>query len=228
MLERAAGIGSGLEIERTSNAGLAIPIVAFDPSRNGENVAQLRLWTNVEKKSKPATGRIAGQISFPGESRKIGKSMRDTLAGGIVGEFSGSKHLIENNLFTTPSWFSPSRIHVGDNLFDLAFLVYRGSLNQEIKPLDVNEVEPHGWMTVEEIQEKDPERDPRIMRDFVHQVLDLQRLEKIITQVILDCERGLLVPISTIIPKIESPEQFFKTREEVRDILDLRNGIIKK
>jgi len=225
MLERATGIrDNGLEIERTSNVGLAIVIIAFDPSRNGENITQPKLWTNIEKKSKPATGRIAGQISLPGESRKIGKSMKDALAGGIVGEFTGSKHLIENNLFVTPSWFIRSKIHVEGNLFDLAFLVFRGSLSQEINPLDANEVEPHGWMTGEEIQEKDPQKDPRIVRSFVHQVLDLQRSEKSITKVVLECERGLLVPVSSMLPEIQSPKQFFETREKARDILDLRNG----
>ncbi len=215
---------NGLEIERTSNVGLAMVFVAFDPSRNGENITQPKLWTNIEKKSKPATGRIAGQISFPGESRKIGKNMKDTLAGGIVGEFSGSKHLIENNLFITPSWFIANEIQIEGNPFDLAILIFRGPINQEISPLDTNEVEPHGWMTIEEIQKKDPQKDPRIVRGFVHQVIKLDDSEGCIKRAILESEGGLLVPVSTILPRDLSPEEFFKDREKVRDILDLRNG----
>jgi len=210
--------------ENTSSFGIALIIVGIDPSRNGENITQPKLWTNIEKKSKPATGRIAGQISFPGESKKSGKNMKDTLAGGIVGEFSGSKNLIENNLFITPSWFAENKVQVEGNPFDLAILVFKGQLNQEIDPLDINEVAPHGWMTIEEIQKKDPQKDPRIVRGFVHQVIKLDDSEGCIKRVILESEGGLLVPVSTILPRDLSPEQFFKDREKVRDVIDLRNG----
>lgn len=226
MLEREifSPAGIGVETERKPSVGVALVIVGIDPSRNGENITQPRLWTNIEKKSKPATGRIAGQISFPGESSKHGRSIEDTLAGGIVGEFSRSKHLTENNLFITPSWFAANKVQVEGNPFDLAILVFRGQLNQEINPLDADEVAPHGWMTIEEIQKKDPQKDPRIVRRFVHQVIDLQMSEELITRVILEYERGLFVPVSTILPDIKSPEQFFEDREKLQDILDLKKN----
>lgn len=224
MLEREVlgPVGIGVETEIKPSVGVALVIVGIDPSRNGENITQPKLWTNTEKKSKLATGRIVGQISFPGESRKDGKSMRDTLAGGIVGEFSGNKHLIDNNLFITPSWFAANKVQVEGNPFDLAIVVFRGDLNQEINPLDINEVAPHGWMTIAEIRKKDPQKDPRIVRGFVHQVIDLP--EKSIARVVLECEKGLFVPVSTILPEFQSPKQFFEDREKVRDIIDLRKN----
>lgn len=210
----------GTELERTSSAGLAFTMICMDPSRNGENATQPKIWTNIEKKNKPATGRIAGQISFPGESRKIGKSMKDTIAGGLFGEFSGDTVLIDN-IFFTPSWYAPNKIQVEGKPFDLAVLIFRGSLNQTVNPLDINEVAPNGWMTVEEIQRKDPQRDPRIVRPFVHQVIALEILEGHITKAILEYEKTHFKQISVVLPEgsAKNPKQFLENREKLRDIV---------
>lgn len=215
-----AGKIGNLEVENTSINGTAFAIVRIDPSRNGENATQPMLWTVIEKKSKPATGRIAGQISFPGESRKLGKNMPDTIAGGLFGEFSNDRSLIESHVFFTPSWFLANRLQIENKPFDLAILIFAGSLNQEINPLDTNEVAPNGFMTMEEIKRKDPQRDQGIVRGFVHQVVDLEISEGLIKRAVLEYERGLRRPISTILPK-ESyfPQQFFQDREKLKDIL---------
>src|SRR3990167_39274 len=104
--EVTAGIrGKYFEIEKPS-FGVALVIVGIDPSRNGENATQPMLWTVKEKKDKPSTGRIKGQIYLPGESGKEGKKISDTIAGGLVGEFSDDRFFVESGVFMTPSWFS--------------------------------------------------------------------------------------------------------------------------
>lgn len=216
----AGKIGDLEVMENTSVNGTALAIVRIDPSRNGENATQPMLWTVIEKKSKPATGRIAGQISFPGESRKEGKNMPDTIAGGLVGEFSSDRSLIESHIFYTPSWFAANRIQIENKPFDLAILIFTDFLNQKINPLDTNEVAPNGFMTMEELKRKDPQRDGRIVRAFVHQVADLEISEGLIKRAVLEYEKGLRRPISAILPK-ESyfPQQFFQDREKLKDIL---------
>ena len=134
MLERAIALGvNGKDIETSKpSLGVALVIIGIDPSRNGENATQPQFWTIIEKKSKPATGRIAGQISFPGESRKLGKNMLDTIAGGLEGEFSNDWSLIESHVFYTPSWFTANKIQVENKPFDLAIFIFTGYLDQKI------------------------------------------------------------------------------------------------
>lgn len=226
MLEREvlSPVGIGVETERKSSIGVALVIVVIDPSRNGENVTQPRLWTIREKRSKPATGRIAGQISLPGETRKTGSTIEDAVIGGLAGEFSGDEDLI-GRLSKTPSWFVPGRIRVEGNPFDLAIVIFRQEPGQEIKPLDNDEVAPNSWMTMEEIQKIDPHQDPRIVREFVHQVIHLERSEGLITRAILEHERGLRDPLSSILPEGFNSKEFFSKRETVPDtLIPQKNG----
>ena len=210
--------GMGVETERKLGVGVALVIVGIDPSRNGENMIQPLIWTIKEKKTKDVTGRIAGQISFPGESRKTGKTMEDAVIGGLVGEFSGDEDLI-GRLSKTPSWFAEGRIQVNGNPFDLAIVIFRKEPGQKINPLDDGEVVSNGWMTMEEIQKIDPHKDTRIVRGFVHQVIDMERSEGLITRVILEYEKGLRDPLSSILPGGFHSKEFFSKRETVSDVL---------
>jgi len=214
--------GLGLETEKRSSFGVVLAIVGIDPSRNGENLTQPKLWTIIERKPKPETERVAGQISFPGETRKdTNEKIEDTIIGGLA-EFTDNNHTIKYNLFFIPgSSFVRGRIFVNGNPFDMAILICEGSFNNAIEPEDKDEVVPNGWMTIDEILKKDPKRDPRIVRGFVHQLADLEESEGLISKAVSDFFHfpTQRVPLGAILPDDFSISDFFKKREQSLDVI---------
>lgn len=225
MLEREAlsPVGIGVETKREPSIGIALVIVGIDPSRNGENVTQPNLWTVIERKSKPETDKIAGQISFPGETRKInGERIEDNIIGALA-EFTDNNRTIQHNLYLMPeSSIIEGRIFIKSNPFDIVVLIHEGSFDNTIEPVDKDEVLPNGGMTIEEIRRKDPARDPRIVRDFVHQVAELEESERLISNVIIEYLRfpTKSIPLRTFLPKAPfSIRDFFQEREQLRDVI---------
>ncbi len=195
---------------------VALVIVGMDPSRNGENAMQPRLWTIREKKNKPSTGKIAGQISLPGETRKIAGEPIGSNVGGALAEFTDNSFIIINNLFFIPeSSQIQGRLFINRTPFDIFVLMYEGPLDRTIEPLDKDEVSANGWMTMEEIQRIDQ----NMVRGFVLDIISLER-EGIISRAVSDYSHNPMkrLPVSRILPQdFFSIEEFYKKREKLQD-----------
>ena len=211
-------IGIGVETERKPSVGVALVIVGIDPSRNGENATQPRLWTIREKQDKPLTNKIAGQISLPGETRKIDEPIGSNV-GGALAEFTDNSFIIINNLFLIPESFQiQGKLFINKNPFDIAILMYEGHLDHHIEPVDRDEVSANGWMTMEKIQEIGQ---PRV-REFVWDIVSLEKSEGFISKAVFNYSRYPIkrVPVSRILPQdFFSIDKFYKQREMLQDIV---------
>lgn len=210
--------GIGVETERKPSVGVALVIVGIDPSRNGENVTSPKLWTIREKKTNPATEKIVGQISFPGETGKTSENLRQNIFGALAEEFSGDDQKI-NNL-----WYVPGQSHIEGKVLisgkpaDLVILTYTGSLDHQNVPLATNEVSPHGWMTIEELLSEHPDK----IRKFAREIAIMDQSENFIGRVISEFSYHPLrrIPLSVLKPdNFLSMIQFHQERELKTDIL---------
>lgn len=221
MLEREifSPAGIGVETERKPSVGIALVIVGIDPSRNGENAAQPRVWTIKEKKDKPSTGKIAGQISLPGETRKTAGESIGSNVGGALAEFTDNDFIIRNNLFLMPgSSQIQGKLFVNRNPFVIVILMHEGSFDRSIEPVDRDEVSANGWMTIEEIRKVDQ----RMVRGFVWDIVSLDKSEGLISKAISDYSHNPTkrVPVSRILPQdFSSIERFYKQREMLQDVI---------
>lgn len=218
--EVTAGIrGKDLEIEKPTSCGVALVIVGIDPSRNGENATQPKLWTIKEKKDKPLTKKIAGQISLPGETRKIDGESIGSNVGGALAEFTDNSFVIINNLFHVPdSSRVQGKLFINKNPFDIFVLMHEGPLDSRIEPVDRDEVSANGWMTMDEIQKMGQP----MVREFVWDIVSLEKSEGFISKVVSDYSHSPMkrVPISRILPQdFFSIEKFYKQREMLHDVV---------
>lgn len=209
-----------LEIkENPLSNGIALGVVGIDPSRNGENATQPELWTIKEKKSKPSTGKIAGQISLPGETRKIGGEPIRDLIGGALAELTDNNFIIANNLFfMSDSSHVQGKLFVNGNPFDIVVLMYEGPLDRSFSPFDKEEVSENGWMTMEEIKKVNQS----MVRGFVWDFLSLEQSEGFIQRTVSDYLHSPMkrIPLSRILPSnFSSIERFYKQREKLEDIV---------
>lgn len=220
--EIAAGIkinrGKEFEIERHS-IGVALVIVGIDPSRNGENSSDPKIWTLLEKKSKAETEKTAGQISFPGETKKSGEKLNSNIIGALA-EFSRNDFVIKNNLFFVPQSYHEGVVAIRNNPVDLVVLFYNGGLDRSFKPVDQEDVAAHRWMTVKEINElmkENPEKVRKFARDIVSMESSEKKIEKVIDEYIHSPLKRL--PISILLPQtFSSMEQFHNERERMIDV----------
>lgn len=222
MFKEALGIGviNHLEVKESAlSKGVALVIAGIDPSRNGENATQPKLWTIKEKKDKPSTGKIAGQISFPGETRKIAGEPIGSNIGGALAEFTDNSFIIINNLFLIPeSSQIQGKLFVNKNPFDIFILMHEGPLDHPIEPIDKDEVSANGWMTMEEMQEIGQS----MIRGFVWDIVSLEKSEGLISKAVYDYSHNPMkrVPVSRILPQdFFSIEKFYKQREMLRDVI---------
>lgn len=221
MLEREvlSPVGIGVETEKRSSFGVALVIVGIDPSRNGENATQPSLWTIKEKKNKSSTGKIAGQISLPGETRKTAGESIGSNVGGALAEFTDNDFIIGNNLFLMPeSSQIQGKLFVNRNPFVIVILMHEGHLDRSIEPVDKDEVSANGWMTVEEIQKVDQ----RKVRGFVRDIVSLEASEGLISEAISDYSHNPMkrIPVSRILPQnFSSIRRFYAQREMSQDII---------
>ena len=226
MLERAIALGvNGKDIETSKpSLGVALVIIGIDPSRNGENATQPRLWTIREKKDKLSTGKIAGQISLPGETRKITGEPIGSNIGGALAEFTDNSFTIVNNLFLMPESFRiQGKLFVNKNPFDIVVLMHEGPFDRSIEPLDKEEVSANGWMTMDEIGKVDPHMvNPYMVRGFVWDIIFLEKSEGIISKTVSEYFHNPTkrVPVSRILPQdFFSIENFYKQREGLQDVI---------
>lgn len=217
---RSVETSRSAEIETRRSEGVALVIVGIDPSRNGENLTSLKFWTNIEKKSKPETNRVKGQISFPGETRKIGGETLNSNMFGALAEFSDNDFLIQNNLFFV-SGFSlmEGRVVVNNKPFDLIVLICERSLDSPINPVDEEEVAPNGWMTVDEILKEEEGK----VRTFTREIARAEVSERLIGKVVaayysLPFKR---IPLSSLLPPgFSSGRQFYEERNKKPDVIN--------
>lgn len=218
--ERLAGRVNRFEIkENPLSNGVALGIVGIDPSRNGENATQPKLWTIREKKDKLVTGKIAGQISLPGETRKIAGEPIGSNVGGALAEFTDNSFDIINNLFLMPGASQiQGKLFINKNPFDIMVLMYEGSLDRPIEPVDKDEVSPNGWMTMEEIQKMDQS----MVRGFVWDIVALEKAEGLISRAVSEYFHNPMnrLPVSRILPhNFFSIVEFYRNREVRTDVI---------
>lgn len=206
-----------LEIDgNPSSIGVALAIVGVDPSRNGENVTYPKLWTVKELKTKPATQKRAGQLSFPAETRKktsLGQeSLTVNMIAALVEEFSDDEKIIKNNLsLMRGQSVVTDTISVQNKPLDLVVLVYEGPMDRRIQPADREDVEAHGWISIKDLQRLNPDD----LRNFVSQALRAEKSGHVISKVI----KGYMhtpfarIPVATFLPKDFSIAGFREQRE---------------
>lgn len=173
--------------EKPSSLGVAVLIVGLDPRRNGENASDPLIWTITELKSKPETGKLAGEISIPAETRKNGESKESSVLGALA-EFCDDtvfssyvkRHLIKMD----DKWYREKGIMVGAGPADVAVLIYDGALDFPFKPTYPEEVKPNGWVKKSVMTTL-----PRL-RDLLKQVMELDRGENLIKDVVENYENN--------------------------------------
>ena len=207
---------SPIEIERKQSIGTILAIVGIDPSKNGENTSNPRLWTTIEEKPKSATDRIKGQISFPADTRKVGENkIRNAI--GCLAEFSDDDRLIREGMFLMPSSFIERTVQVKGNLVDIVVVVFDGFLANPIVPFDKNEVSPNGWMSREDLKKEDPSR----LRSFVREIIKMEETDGPINKVVTEYfqSQHARIPLSIILPPSFSIASFHNQRERLPDVV---------
>ena len=232
MLEREIAIGvrgKDLEIENQDSLGLAVALIGIDPSRNGENLSDPYLWFVLENNTKVETEKIVGQQSLPGESKKIGENVIDTLTGAIA-EITNSDFVIRNNLFVMPESYVKGAISIRGNPVDLMSVVYQGSLSISFQPVDEKEVTGYKWETLSELNaqiQKSPEKVRKFTRDVVVMELSARKIGRVAGEFIHNPIAR--VPLSALLPQsFSSIRQFYQERERRQDVRVFDRIFIRK
>jgi len=206
-------------IGNPDSIGVVVGIIGVDPSRNGQNLKQPTIWTVKELKSKPATEKIAGQLSFPAETRKKEEQGKEYLVpnmiGALVDEFSDDADLIKHNIFLVDGLsIIMNTISVKSGPLDLMLLIYLGSFDRRIEPTDTEDVAVNGWMSLEELASKPS-------RNFVSQTLEKERSDRIISRTIEAFNQSPLrrVPIGAYLSEDFSIAGFRAKREQGNDVV---------
>jgi|SRR3989344_4804882 len=214
-----AGVeGIGIEAERKLSVGVALAIVGVDPSRNGGNISSPLFWTIIEQRSNPLTEKVAGQISFPGETSKVGEGLEENILGAVAEEFSGDESKLGNLWYINGSSHMEGRVFISKRPADLVVLAYTGSLDDKNIPFALNEVTPNKWMTLEELLAQNPDR----VRKFAREALVLEQQHGLIGQVVNAFMHDPLrrIPLSAFVPStVSSMEQFYQTRRSRGDVV---------
>ncbi len=206
-------------IGNPASIGVVVGIIGVDPSRNGENLKQPKVWTVRELKSKPATEKIAGQLSFPAETRKQEEQGKEypvnNMIGALVDEFSDDADLIKHNVFLMDGLsVVTNTISVKSGPLDLMLLIYAGSFDRRIEPTDTGDVAVNGWMSLDELAS-------RPSRNFVSQILEKERSDGIISRVIeaFDHFPPKRIPIGAYLSEDFSISGFRTKREQGNDVV---------
>jgi len=210
------------EIEKKQVAGIGLAIVMIDPSRNGDNISNPVLWTNRELKAKKYTERVIGQITIPSDTRKKGERGFSNVLGTLA-EFSADDELIKSLHFVRGSSYFRSKIWIRDNPFDFAVLIIDRPITDVITPVDVNEVMPNGWMSLEELRSKDSSE----VRSFIGQVIGGVTSRSVISDVVDNYLKfpEKRIPLSKFLPQNFSIAEFFNKREKLADMIG-NSGVI--
>lgn len=208
------------ETEKTPSAGIAMVIVGIEPNKNGENITNPALWTNIERKPKPATDRLMGQISFPSDTRKIGEGKLFNMLGTLA-EFTEDDSLIKRLSFM-PSSYTNRAIQVKENYIDLMVVFLSGLPTTPITPLDKDEVIANGWMQLGELQRLHREN-PSMLRSFVGQIIGGDFISRVIDDYFKFPQERIL--LSSVVDHAFSIANFYRQREQLSDVIG-NSGVI--
>jgi hypothetical protein len=118
------------------------------------------IWVNRELRTKPVTGKEAGQWTIPFETQKPDEPPESNMQGGLVEIFNDYDHqgnpvmpTLAEQLFTVDKGHFPRLIFKnggGNNIdFGMAVLLYDGPKALDVTPLDNQEVAHVGWKPVD-------------------------------------------------------------------------------
>lgn len=218
---------AGIELEGKPNSiGVALVIVGIDPRRNGENSTDPTIWTVREKKTKESTQKVAGQISFPGETRKVGEKPTPNIIGALS-EFTDNNFQINHNLFLTPSSFRPGIVSIRGNPVDIAVLMYVGPQTDSFTPVDQDDVAPHKWMAMSEIKGV-IKKEPNMIRKFAQDIIRMEFSDPLIGKAIGEFLHDPMsrLPVSALLPQgFSTITSFHHNRERMSDVAIFDNNV---
>lgn len=127
------------EIEVQRSAGVVLLILRANPKDGTPQI-----WTIKERHTKPETDKLAGQLSVPAETRKIGEEIEQTTLAALS-EYSGDSGEIDHLYI---AGYIPGSVDVRESKADIAIMIYENENEGELRsPLDPDEVEPYGWIS---------------------------------------------------------------------------------
>lgn len=148
-IERFGGLDLNQEEGEKSPKGKGVVLLIVDAGslRDGNP----RLYTVNELFTSSQTDKLAGQVSFPAETKKAGEKEAETVFGGLA-EFTDSETIVRYLRINPERFYAKSAIRVNDYMIDLAVILYDGPTDVMINPTDRHEVEPNGWMEVSKLR----------------------------------------------------------------------------
>lgn len=204
--------------EETPTVNIGILLIVVSLKTNGSARPIPFLWTTVENKSKPETEKVAGQVSVPSETRKVGEEQEETLLAALA-EFTDDEAVIADLRVPPGSPYFHNGISVGGNPVDVAVVFYAGSANTVINPVDPDEVSVNGWRSLEQLVGEDPDK----IRSTFRKVIELDSQTGFLRSTIESYQALGGAPISSLIPATSdkgfSIRDFHARREEKPDIL---------
>lgn len=197
------------------NLGIILVVVAL--KKNGSPDPIPFVWTTVERASKPETGKEAGQISLPAETRKQDEGMSSTLLGAIA-EFTDNDDVVMNLKVPRNFHYMKNATSFGNHTADVAVLIFDGFQNQDFQAVDQKETAPNGWRSFEQLRLEDPVR----LRWTISQVLELENQTRAISTAVQNYRAFGGVALESVAPEVGiagfSIRNFNALREESRDI----------
>ncbi len=201
------------ELEQTQSAGIALLIVGLNPRLNGDNARDPLIWTIVELEVKADTGKKAGDLSVPAETRKIGEDRASNVLGALA-EFCDDSNLsyVREHLFLAPGVFNERGIKVGNIQVDMSVLVYDGALGYSFTPLNSSEVSPNSWLRRSQIEGMHD------VRSVLNQAIEIDKTGGLSAQALeaYYTNPSLLKPAFPI--NFRSMGDFYRRREVFEDV----------
>jgi hypothetical protein len=200
-------IETGVEDEsKPKRKGVALLIVDSSSLGSGNP----RIWTINELTSKAETHKVAGEVSFPAETKKEDEDEVDTVLGGLA-EFTDSDEIVGQLRINPKRFYAKSAIKVNGFAIDLAVISYEGSPDALIEPTDRNEVAPNGWMETSELQLLNGSA-RSIVSDSINFALEHGMLEA------LAAEQDKTVPLTALKDQYSSLKAFLDDRDTKEDV----------
>lgn len=194
------------EGESISSIGVILIVVA-GKTLDGESPM---VSTLIELQGKPETGKTAGQISFPAETRKVGESERSTLIGALA-ELTDSDSVVERLLVVPEMFYARGVVSIRGRSIDVAFMVYDGPIDEEMQPIDPTETRSNGWLPLKDIQLMNGE-----VRGIAHDSIHFATTWGILG--LIQQHRAEMVPLTDFLEPDFSLREFIQRRDPQADI----------
>lgn len=195
------------ESDRRTSIGVVLVVVAASESSNEGPL----VWTVLEQQGKEETDKIAGQISLPAETRKVGEQEVGTVLGAL-GELTDSDEVIRHLYVDPKAFYAKEPVLVKGKPVDVAFIIYDGPLGESMQPVDPSETTPNGWMSTGEIKRLNGE-----LRPAARDSIDFAAANGILDSLVRT-PRDDLIPLSSLVQPDFSIRTFLEQRETQQDI----------